>query len=149
MAGILSPELLQELSDLGILVSIGLIVVIFVVKILDFLLTQAKTVNNSISPKMNMILDMLTTMKTEIIGTVTAHNTSANGTFLRILNILEDLKEEVEKIEEDNERIIRNQELILSELRFLNSHSSNSQSILHSINTGQKPDVIMVDETKK
>lgn len=116
----LTPEIVKEISDLGILLGIGVIIVVFVAKILDFLLGQAKTVSNSVEPKLNKILTDMSVIKTEIIGVVTAHNTSSGTTFLRILSSLEDIRKKLDRIDDDNQRIMKNQDMILHALRLQN-----------------------------
>ena len=120
MAQNLSPELIQQVSDLGVLVCIGAIVLVFIVKILDFLITQAKTVSNSITPKLNSVLTILSTIKTEIVGTVTAHNTNASNTFVKILSKLDDIERKLDRVEDINQRLVMNQEMIITQLKIRN-----------------------------
>lgn len=117
MAHLLSPELIQQISDVGVLICISVIVLVFIVKILDFLLSQAKTVSSSISPKLSSILTFLSTMKTEVIGTITAHNTSANNTFCRVLNQQDEVCKRLTKIEDTQIQILKSQELMLNRLK--------------------------------
>lgn len=120
MAQNLSPELIQQVSDLGVLVCIGAIVLVFIVKILDFLITQAKTVSNSIIPKLNSVLTILSTIKTEIVGTVTAHNTNVSNTFVKILSKLDDIERKLDRVEDINQRLVMNQEMLITQLKIRN-----------------------------
>ena len=71
-------ELVQQIADLGIMIVISAVVVIFVIKVMTLLIDQTKQSNSTILPKLDTIDYSINQAKSTIIENISAHNISDN-----------------------------------------------------------------------
>lgn len=86
-------DILNSISNFGILVVIGAVAVIFLTKVLNHLLQQNTTIMDTVTKKLDEIINSVHTNQANLIDSLSSHN-SHNNTMMNIQSKdLEDIKQ--------------------------------------------------------
>lgn len=97
--GNLNPEIIEKLGNLGIMLVISTVIVFFVIKVLSVLLQQNEQTVSSILPRINVVVDLISEVKRDIVEVISAHNLSSNKQFFEASTRLDALQAQIKTME--------------------------------------------------
>lgn len=129
-------ELVQQIADLGIMIVISAVVVIFVIKVMTLLIDQTKQSNSTILPKLDTIDYSINQAKSTIIENISAHNISANKQLSAIDLKIDRVSSDLDRIDRDLDRRYEAQQNTMVQLEKIEGVLLVIQSKM-GINSGQ------------
>lgn len=92
------PTLAETIADLGVMIVISAIVLIFLIRSLNAMLDQSKQVSSTIVPKLNEIPYSINQVKAALAEHLSAHNISTNKQLSAIELRLDHITKDIERI---------------------------------------------------
>ena len=93
------PDLIKTISDVGIMVVLSAVTVLFLMKVLTILLDQTKKASDELLPKIRELADKITETQSQISNLITSHNQSSNKKLSALELQLNQLIEKANRLE--------------------------------------------------
>ena len=102
----------KDIADVGVTIAIAVVAVFFLAKVLDTLISQNKTITNSVIPRLEKFGNDLDVVRMNLSDNVSSHNTNANQNFHRIELDIKNINDELKHITKQIEIITKDIENI-------------------------------------
>ena len=113
------PNLIKTISDVGIMIVLSAVTVLFLMKVLTILLDQTKKASDELLPKIRGLADKITETQSQLSNLIMNHNQSTNKK-LSVLEIhLNQLNEKANRLESRLDNCDNDHESILIEVEKL------------------------------
>ncbi len=122
---VLDPELIEKVGNLGIMLVISTVIVLFVMKMLSVLLRQNEQTVSSILPRINEVADLVSGVKRDLIEIVSTHNLSSNKQFFEAATKINTLQNQIEDMDDRMRLAEANTADITAQLKFLTQVVNN------------------------
>lgn len=109
-------SMVETIGNLGIMIVIAAVVVLFLIRVLNTLLDQTKQTSATIVPKLNDIPYSINQMKTAIAEQISAHNISSNKQLSSIDLRLDHISSNLERVDRELDQTQMSQQDIAMQL---------------------------------
>ena len=113
------PNLIKTISDVGIMIVLSAVTVLFLMKVLTILLDQTKKASDELLPKIRGLADKITETQSQLSNLIMNHNQSTNKKLSALEIHLNQLNEKANRLESRLDNCDNDHESILIEVEKL------------------------------
>lgn len=113
------PNLIKTISDVGIMIVLSAVTVLFLMKVLTIILDQTKKASDELLPKIRGLTDKITETQSQLSNLIMNHNQSTNKKLSALEIHLNQLNEKANRLESRLDNCDNDHESILIEVEKL------------------------------
>lgn len=117
--GMIDPDLIEKIGNLGIMLVISSVIVLFIIKVLSVLLQQNEQTISSILPRINAVVDLISEIKRDLTEVISTHNLNSNKQFFEASTKLNSIQTQIENMDDRMRLAESNTADIVAQLKFL------------------------------